>query len=158
MNLAEVSSPLFRYPPVTCAPPMQSSPATPSGNNLPVLSRIYTLQLSMGFPMGGVKEPSVGVWKAYTLHPTEATVGCSVYAFHTPTEGSFTPPIGKPIDNCSVYILDSTGKLLPEGVAGELCIGGAQVTGGYLNNGELTSARFIPDKFHPLPGAKIYRT
>ncbi len=56
-------------------------------------------------------------------------------------------PIGRPIDNTSIYVLDARGELAPRGVRGELYIGGAQVGRGYLNRPELTSERFLPDIF-----------
>jgi amino acid adenylation domain-containing protein len=73
-----------------------------------------------------------------------------------PGEREFTVPIGRPIHNVSVHVLDRSSGLLPLGVAGELCIGGAGVGLGYLNDPERTAAAFIPDPFDP--GARLYRT
>ena len=64
--------------------------------------------------------------------------------------------IGKPIANTQVYILDQYQKLLPIGVAGELCISGDGVGKGYLNRPDLTAERFLPDPFRP--GQTMYRT
>jgi len=67
-------------------------------------------------------------------------------------------PIGRPLENTRVYVLD--GNLEPQaiGIAGELCIGGVAVARGYLNRPELTAAKFVPDPFDSRPGALLYRT
>lgn len=64
--------------------------------------------------------------------------------------------IGKPIGNKQIFILDSFNKLVPAGVAGELCIGGAGLAKGYINNPSLTASKFTDHPFQQ--GAKIYRT
>jgi amino acid adenylation domain-containing protein len=87
--------------------------------------------------------------------PTEAAVDVS--AWHCVTAPDNTP-IGKPIANTTLYVLDSQGQPVPQGVAGELFIGGVQVARGYLNRTELTAERFLDDPFSTRPGARLYRT
>jgi amino acid adenylation domain-containing protein len=88
--------------------------------------------------------------------PTESTVCATV--FHYQAGRADTPPIGRPIANARVYILDRRGRPTPIGVMGELYIGGAGVARGYLNRPELTQEKFLPDPFTPGPGVRMYRT
>jgi len=89
--------------------------------------------------------------------PTEGTVWCSVYESR-PQELETRVPIGRPIANAQIYLLDSHLQPAPVGVPGELHIGGAGVARGYLNRPELTAERFIPDPFSDEPGARLYKT
>ncbi len=89
--------------------------------------------------------------------PTEATVAvtggrCSANG----DRGAVS--IGRPVPNARVYVLDAWGEVVPTGVAGELFIGGPQVSRGYKGRGDLTAARFVPDPFEGRPGARLYRT
>ncbi|CAM3876838.1 Tyrocidine synthase 3 [Pseudomonas reidholzensis] len=97
--------------------------------------------------------PSVELHNLYG--PTEAAVDVS--AWHCVTAPDNTP-IGKPIANTTLYVLDGQGQPVPQGVAGELFIGGVQVARGYLNRAELTAERFIDDPFSTRLGARLYRT
>jgi hypothetical protein len=88
--------------------------------------------------------------------PTEATVCTSIYNCVSPIDMQSTPPIGRPIWNTRIYLLDGLGNPVPEGVAGEIYIGGAGVARGYLNRADLTAERFIESPF--VAGDRLYRT
>jgi len=89
--------------------------------------------------------------------PTEAAV--DVTAWHcVPGAARISVPIGRPIANTRIYILDPHGEPVLEGVVGELYIGGVQVGRGYLNRDELTAERFLRDPFVDDPEARMYRT
>src|SRR5438309_10393098 len=87
--------------------------------------------------------------------PTETTVWSTTHPVASPTD---SVPIGRPIGNSQVYILDAHGQPAPIGVPGEIYLGGAGVARGYLNRSELTAQRFIPDPFRTTPGARLYRS
>ena len=87
--------------------------------------------------------------------PTETTIWSATYLLEK-VEG--TVPIGRPILNTQIYILNPHFHPVPVGVVGEVFIGGAGVVRGYLNRPELTADRFIPDPFSHEPGARLYRT
>ncbi|WP_166212939.1 non-ribosomal peptide synthetase, partial [Cognatiluteimonas telluris] len=89
--------------------------------------------------------------------PTETVVGCSIHEVAGDALHPDGVPIGRPIANTRLYVLDPRGQLLPPGVAGEIHIGGAGVARGYLNQPELTSERFLPDPFAG-DGARMYRS
>ncbi len=92
--------------------------------------------------------------------PTETTVGsltCSVKPLEDSTH-SLSVPIGQPIANTSVYILDRHLNVVPIGVAGELYIGGAGLAVGYLNQPTETAARFVPNPFSNETDERLYRT
>jgi amino acid adenylation domain-containing protein len=89
--------------------------------------------------------------------PTEAAVDVSCWSCARGEEGDVIP-IGRPVWNTALYVLDSAGRPLPAGVAGELYIGGVQVARGYLGRPALTAEKFVPDPFSPAPGARLYRT
>ena len=88
--------------------------------------------------------------------PTEATV--LITAHHLETLPHTPIPLGKPIPNATVYILDRQQRPVPIGVPGEIFTGGAGVALGYLNAPERTAERFVPDPFSERPGATMYRS
>ena len=87
--------------------------------------------------------------------PTESTV-CATIA--ECSDSSESPPIGRPIANIQVYILDAQLQPVPIGIPGELYIGGAGLARGYLNRPELTAERFIPNPFSDEPSSRLYKT
>lgn len=93
----------------------------------------------------------------YNLYgPTEASIDVTYFDCSPEDRLLVTVPIGKPIDNTSIYILDRNKNLLPIGIAGELYIGGVGVARGYLNNEKLTKEKFVNNPF--FPEKIIYRT
>lgn len=90
--------------------------------------------------------------------PTETVVGCCVYEV-SPEDPDYGPvPIGRPVANTQLYILNNSLHPVPAGVTGELYISGAGVARGYLARPELTAARFLPNPFSESPGTRLYRT
>jgi arthrofactin-type cyclic lipopeptide synthetase C len=88
--------------------------------------------------------------------PTETTTYATTYEVHAITADAGSVPVGRPISNTQVYVLDPQLQVLPLGVTGEICIGGDGVAIGYLNRPELTAEKFVQDPFNP--GALMYRT
>lgn len=101
--------------------------------------------------------PSTRIINGYG--PTETTVFACTYALPCrPAEDASSIPIGRPVVDTCVYILDENLKQVEDGQTGELCVGGSRVARGYRNRPELTAEKFIPDPFSSLPGARLYRT
>ncbi|HWS56154.1 MAG TPA: amino acid adenylation domain-containing protein, partial [Pyrinomonadaceae bacterium] len=91
--------------------------------------------------------------------PTETTVGVLTYgAAEGSRGGAALLPLGRPLPNTRVYILDEKMRAVPVGVRGELYVGGAQVGRGYLGRPALTAERFVPDPFSGETGSRLYRT
>jgi len=114
--------------------------------------------------LGGEAVPSelVAELKTYTnatvrdmYGPTETTIWSATY---TGDCGPQTMPIGKPMANQMVYVLDKQLRPVPLGVTGELYIGGAGVSRGYWKQADLTGERYVPDPWGPQGGARMYRT
>ncbi|KAF9972445.1 hypothetical protein BGZ75_001499, partial [Mortierella antarctica] len=96
-----------------------------------------------------------------TYGPTEASVHATTFTVTSAMgDCAHMPllPIGKPLSNTQVYVLDKALTPVPIGVVGELYIGGPGVANGYLNRPELTAERFLPDPFAKLQGARMYKT
>ena len=90
--------------------------------------------------------------------PTETVVGCCVYEVQSEDPQNGSIPIGRPISNTQLYVLDEELQPVPIGTTGELYIGGDGVARGYLNRPELTAERFVPDPFSGMPRARLYKT
>ncbi|MDD3473460.1 MAG: amino acid adenylation domain-containing protein, partial [Syntrophaceae bacterium] len=100
--------------------------------------------------------PSVHVINGYG--PTETTICSTLYSVTPANPVHDNTPIGKPVQNTVIRILDEEGNLSLRGEAGELFIGGVGLAKGYLDRPELTQARFVSDRFSDDPGARLYKT
>ncbi|MFG2053057.1 amino acid adenylation domain-containing protein [Micromonospora sp. NPDC048930] len=120
------------------------------------------------FVIGGenLRADQVAPWRAHApdtalvneYGPTETVVGCAAYEVDPSTPADGSVPIGRPIANTELYVLDGWLNPVPAGVVGELYVGGAGVARGYLHQPRLTAERFVPDPFSSVPGARLYRT
>ncbi|MCB9157381.1 MAG: amino acid adenylation domain-containing protein, partial [Caldilineaceae bacterium] len=141
---------------------MQATPTTWSmlveagWRDTPTLRKVLCGGEALSRPLAdAILERDVALWNMYG--PTETTIWSAVWPVH-PDDGQV--PIGRPIGNNQLYVLDPLGKPAPIGVAGELFIGGDGVARGYRNRPELTAQRFVPNSFalSEQPNARIYRT
>ena len=89
--------------------------------------------------------------------PTEASIDVTFWKCQRENDNEIVP-IGRPIANTQIYILDTNLQPVPVGVAGEICIGGVGLARGYLNQPDLTAEKFIPNPFSEQPGTRLYRT
>jgi amino acid adenylation domain-containing protein len=89
--------------------------------------------------------------------PTEASVDVTAWPCG-PGERGRGSPIGRPIANVRIHVLDAQARETGIGIPGEICIGGVALARGYLNRAQLTAERFILDPFSDEPGARLYRT
>jgi amino acid adenylation domain-containing protein len=90
--------------------------------------------------------------------PTENTVVATSGSVPCGGDSGITPSIGRPISNVQIYLLDARLEPVATGAPGELYIGGASLTRGYLNRPELTAEKLVPHPFSTEPGARLYRT
>ncbi|HEX6289605.1 MAG TPA: amino acid adenylation domain-containing protein [Herpetosiphonaceae bacterium] len=99
---------------------------------------------------------------AVSLHnqygPTETHVVTAHVLDGDPATWPALPPIGRPIANTTIYVLDTRGAPVPIGVAGDVYIGGVPLARGYLHQPSATAERFVPDPFSGTAGARLYRT
>jgi amino acid adenylation domain-containing protein/thioester reductase-like protein len=102
------------------------------------------------------RSPGVALFNEYG--PTEATVWASVHPVTAEDAGASRVPIGRPIPNTRLYLLDKRFNPVPPGVPGELYIGGGGVVRGYVKRPGMTAGSFLPDPFSEEPGARLYRT
>ncbi|HKH45724.1 MAG TPA: AMP-binding protein, partial [Thermoanaerobaculia bacterium] len=156
-----------------CTPSMAGMLAADPGA-LEALGGLHTLLLGGEALPPGLAEtlprPPGGLFNLYG--PTETTIWSAVYPVPAspPRTVGGTVPIGRPIANTSIHVVDPQLRLMPPGSLGELVIGGAGVARGYLGRPELTAERFLPDPFwnrtdrsdpsdrSDLIGARLYRT
>jgi len=89
--------------------------------------------------------------------PTETVVGCCVYEVESKDDALGAVPIGRPITNMRMFVLDEMLKPAPVGVKGEIYIGGEGVARGYWRRPDLTAERFVPDPFSEIGGGRLYR-
>ena len=98
--------------------------------------------------------PGVAICNLYG--PTEVSIDASFHA--GPAAGEPVLPIGRPLDNAGLHLLDASGRRVPPGLAGELYVSGPGLARGYLGRPELTAERFVPSAFGAAPGERLYRT
>ncbi|MBS2965021.1 amino acid adenylation domain-containing protein [Actinocrinis puniceicyclus] len=89
--------------------------------------------------------------------PTETTVFATCHPMRSPSQVPDAVPIGRPLEDTRVYVLDGALRLLPPGAVGELYVGGAGLARGYFGRAAATAERFVADPYGP-PGARMYRT
>src|SRR5581483_2794143 len=138
---------------VTLPPSALDTLPSPDQEAYPYLQTL----ISAGEPCSG---ETVGRWLDHcrvinAYGPTEATV-CATWQLCE--AGWERPPIGKPLTNAEIYVLDPRLQPLPVGVPGELYIGGSGLARGYCKRSDLTAAAFVPHPFGVVPGARLYRT
>lgn len=90
--------------------------------------------------------------------PTEATVCSTLHPVDVDIADGERVPIGRAIAGYHIVVVDDELRPVADGLAGEICIGGAGVARGYLGQPALTAERFVPDRFGPTPGGRLYRT
>ncbi|ATZ23947.1 Tyrocidine synthase 3 [Streptomyces lavendulae subsp. lavendulae] len=121
------------------------------------------------FVVGGeeMRAEAVAAWRRVAPNarivneygPTETVVGCVVHDATAGDPGAApSVPIGRPITNTQVYVLDAEGRPVPVGAVGELHLGGDGVARGYHGRPALTAEKFVPHPFTEVPGRRLYRT
>jgi amino acid adenylation domain-containing protein len=138
---------------------MQATPATwrllleagwPGNAGLKVLCGGEALPADL---LGELLTRSSTVWNLYG--PTETTIWSTTGEL---LSASDPVTIGRPIANTQAYVLDARGQPVPVGVPGELYLGGEGLSWGYLGQPGMTAAKFVPNPFSPVPGARLYHT
>jgi surfactin family lipopeptide synthetase A len=129
-------------------------PTAPKPAELPDLQYLIAAGEACSVDLVARWAPGRRFFNAYG--PTETTVCASMHLCDAAS--TEPPPIGRPIGNFKLYVLDQSKQPVPIGVPGELYIGGIGLARGYLNRPELTADRFVPDPFSKRAGARLYRT
>jgi amino acid adenylation domain-containing protein len=130
-----------------------------SDERAPALQRLLVGVEPIGESLLGTiaqRVPGLHVINGYG--PTETTICATLYSVATETQGRGNTPIGRPVQNMEVYVLDGEQRPVPVGVKGELYIGGVGVARGYEHRAAETAERFVPHPFSRQPGARLYRT
>lgn len=132
-----------------------------SGDSLPDFLHLVIIGGERALPERLIAWKSLGARLVNVYGITEVTVTSTVYE-PSPNFSEVTPqfdlPIGRPIANTQIYILDPHLQPVPIGVAGEIYIGGEHLARGYHNRPELTAERFLPNPFATTPGTRLYKT
>ncbi|MFG2074624.1 amino acid adenylation domain-containing protein [Nonomuraea maritima] len=122
---------------------------------LPELRRLVCSGEALGAELAARCHDRLPRTELHNLYgPTEAAVDVT---WHPCAPGEPLVPIGRPVANTRLEILDADGHRVPVGTPGELCLGGVQLARGYVNRPGMTAERFVPDPYGP-PGARLYRT
>jgi FkbM family methyltransferase len=92
--------------------------------------------------------------------PTETTIGVTTFRIERDgfSTSSSSVPLGRPLSNSQIYLLDESLMPVPVGIAAELYVGGRNLSRGYIHRPDLTAEKFIPDPFSDEPGARLYKT
>ena len=134
-----------------------------TGATLPPLLRLIVIGSEKAAPAKLTEWHNLQIRKPHLINaygPTEATITTTTYLCgkqQTET-ASRSVPVGRPIPNARIYLLDANLQLVPQGVPGELCIAGDLLSRGYLNQPAVTAEKFVPDPFSEAPGTRLYRT
>ena len=140
--------------------------------HLKILSHLFASEEvtieNQAFIIGGeaLSDKQTYFWQQYAPQmrlineygPTETVVGCCIYEVGKKAVTGSNIPIGRPISNTQIYILDSQLQPVPIGVPGELYIGGDGLARGYHKHPELTRAKFIPNPFNNCQSDRLYKT
>ena len=106
----------------------------------------------------GLLQGQYGVQLVNVYGPTETTTFATSFSVESLAGGASNVPIGRPISNTHIYVLDKNLQPMPLGAVGEIYIGGPGVSLGYMNRPALTADRFIADPFSGVAGARLYRS